>query len=61
MSRNFRWVIGRMVEEGRDHSDLMILALQLDNMYRKSILGVTEKKPLAGECIACVYPALGST
>jgi hypothetical protein len=50
-----------MVEEGRDHSKFMVLIVEFDDVYRKSILGIDRKKPLAGECIACVYPALVST
>jgi hypothetical protein len=51
----------RRVEEGRNHSEYMVLALQLDDVYRKSILEVDRKKALAGERLACVYPALVST
>jgi hypothetical protein len=33
-----------MVEEGRDHSEIMVLALQLDDVYRKSIPEVSRKQ-----------------
>ena len=39
----------------------MVLALQLDDVYRKSILGVCQKKVLAGQRIARVSPTLVPT
>jgi hypothetical protein len=44
-----------------DHSEFMVLALQLYDVYRKSILGFASKKALAGERIAVVSPTLVST
>jgi hypothetical protein len=39
----------------------MVLALQLDDVYQKSISGVSSKKTLADERIARVFPTLVST
>ena len=39
----------------------MVLALQLDDVYRESILGVASKQALAGERLARVSPTLVST
>jgi hypothetical protein len=39
----------------------MILALQLDDVYLKSILGFASKKALVGERIALGYLTLVST
>jgi len=44
-----------------DHSEFMVLALQLDDVYRKSILGFASKKALVGERIALGSPTLVST
>ena len=44
-----------------DHTEFMVLALQLYDVYRESILGFASKKALAGEHIALVYPTLVST
>ena len=44
-----------------DHTESMVLALQLYDVYRESILGFASKKALAGEHIALVYPTLVST
>jgi hypothetical protein len=38
----------------------MVLAVQLYDVYRESILGFASKKALAGEHIALVYPTLVS-
>jgi hypothetical protein len=37
-----------------DHTEFMILALQLNDVYRESILGFASKKALPGEHIALV-------
>jgi hypothetical protein len=37
-----------------DHTEFMVLALQLYDVYRESILGFASKKALAGEHIALV-------
>jgi hypothetical protein len=39
----------------------IVLALQLYDVYRESILGFTSKKAFVGECIALVSPTLVST
>jgi len=44
-----------------DHTEFMVLALQLYDVYPESILGFASKKALAGEHIALVYPTLVST
>jgi hypothetical protein len=41
--------------------EFMVLALQLYDVYRESILRFASKKLLAGEHIALVYPTLVST
>jgi len=38
----------------------MVLTLQLDDVYRESILGFGSKKALTDERIALVYPTLVS-
>ncbi|MGP0592194.1 hypothetical protein ACTRXD_06580 [Nitrospira sp. T9] len=58
MSRNFRRIFWRMVEEGWDHSEFMVLGLPFFDVYRKAILGEDRKKALAGERVAHVYPTL---
>jgi hypothetical protein len=45
----------------RDYSEFVVLASQLNDVYRKSILGFASKKALAGERIAVVSPTLVST
>jgi hypothetical protein len=42
-----------------DHSEFMVLALQLDDAYQISILSVASKQALAGERLARVCPQLG--
>ena len=49
------------VGENLDHTEYMVLAIQLYDVYRESILGFASKKALAGEHIALVYPTLVST
>lgn len=44
-----------------EHIELMVLALQLYDVYWESILGFAGKKVLAGEGIARVAPTLVST
>ncbi|MBA3612735.1 MAG: hypothetical protein H0W49_07430 [Nitrospirales bacterium] len=44
-----------------DHLELLVLALQLYDVYRESILGFSSKKVLADERIAFVYQTLVST
>ena len=44
-----------------DHSEFMVLALQLDVGYREFFLGVTGKQSLAGEQLARVSPTLVAT
>jgi hypothetical protein len=44
-----------------DHTEFMVLALQLDDVYRESILGFASKKALGGKRIALVNPTLVST
>ena len=44
-----------------DHSECMVLALQLYDVYRKSILGVASNTALAGELIALVDLTFVST
>ena len=51
-------IVGKMKT---DHTAFMVLALQLDDVYRESILGFASKKALAGEHIALVPPTLVST
>ena len=46
-----------MFEEGRDHSEYMVLALQLDDVYREFLLGFASKL-LAGEHAARVSATL---
>ena len=47
--------------EVSDHTEFRVLALQLYDVYRESILGFVSKKGLAGEHIALVCPTLVST
>jgi hypothetical protein len=47
----------RMFEEGRDHPEYMVLALQLDDVYREFLLGFASKL-LAGEHAARVSATL---
>jgi len=44
-----------------DHSEFMVLACQLGEVYRKSIFGFASQQALAGECLARVFPTLVST
>ena len=44
-----------------DHTEFMVLALQLYDVYRESILGFASKKALGGKRIAIVNPTLVST
>jgi len=44
-----------------DHSELIVLALQLYDVYRESILGFANKNGLRGDRIVLVYPTLVST
>ena len=44
-----------------DHTECMVLALQLYDVCRESILGFASKKALGGERIALVNPTLRST
>ena len=46
-----------MFEEGRDHSEYMVLALQLDDVYREFLLGFASNL-LAGEHAARVSATL---
>jgi hypothetical protein len=46
--------------EKPDHTEFMVLALQLYDVYRESILGFVSKKALAGERIVHVYATLVS-
>ena len=52
---------GEKARKVSDHTEFMVLALQLDDVYRESILGFASNKALAGEHIALVYPTLVST
>lgn len=47
--------------EKKDHSECMVLALQLDDEYWKAILGVASKQALAGDRLARVDLTLMST
>jgi hypothetical protein len=44
-----------------DHTELMVLALQLDDVYQEPILGFASQTVLAGERIALVAPIIVST
>jgi hypothetical protein len=56
------WVIcQKTFDPFLDHLEFMALALQLDDVYRESILGVVSKNALAGERLARVSPTLVST
>ncbi len=44
-----------------DHTEYMVLALQLDVVYQESILGTDNQKAFAGNRIALVAPTLVST
>jgi len=45
----------------KDHTEYMVLALQLDVVYQESILGTDNQKAFAGNRIALVAPTLVST
>jgi hypothetical protein len=44
----------------RDQSEFMVRTLQIDDVYRESILGVAGKQVLTGERLARVAPTLVS-
>ena len=41
-----------------DHTEFMVLVLQLDDVYREPILGFASQKVLASERIALVSPII---
>ncbi len=49
-----QWVFG-------DHTEFMVLVLQLNDVYREPILGFASQKLLAGERIELVSPMIVST
>jgi len=53
--------VGPVVRVSRDHTEFMVLALPLDDVYRESILGIASQNALAGEGLAVLSPSLVST
>ena len=52
----------RTIKEGNeDHTEYMVLVLQLDAVYREPILGFASQKVLADERIVLVSPIIVST